>query len=1158
METRRPTVTIDLIDQESRRNALDVTRSFHVESPAGSGKTMLLTTRFVKLLGTVEHPSEILALTYTEKAAQEMRSRVVNALQRASRGEPADGDADGVLLRSAAGALERHGGRVDLAASSNALNIMTFHGFCRYLAARAPLEGGINPEFDIIDETMQPQMAKESIGFTITRLDRLPAGHASRTALENRLLYHDNNRRDLETELVDIIRRRDSFADLTGTIRESGGSDPARLTAVLKERTRFYVERRLAELEKNFGRSELGRSWNEFIHHLESEGAAAAGMLPRQTPSARWEDLSLWKSIAGVLLTKEGTPRKQLGPKAGFYQGFQKSEWGNRITGMPHHLASLLKETREFPAEDEPPADIDVLFDLIILCAEVIDDYERLCRRRSLVDFTGLEKCALRILDTADPSELSLFLDHRLTHILIDEFQDTNRTQWELLKYLVGGWEPGDGKTVFIVGDPKQSIYAFRNAEVGLFYEAKEGIPRPGLPPLTLSSLRLEANFRSHPRLIEWANDLFGTAVMTDPDADADETPFSPSTAADINGERETPRLDLAVFADPDRDRARDNEADWLASQVKKLVVETGGTQSLGILLFTRNRLTRYLKALRKAEVPVQVEEGLRLADRPEAAHLIQTARLLVRPHDDLAWASLLRSPWSWCDISILVETALSEGRSWIDKIRRTSRDRQELRSIVHALDRGLMRIGRDPLGTVVRKFWEDLDGPGITAAVYGMAGVANCIRLCEILNEADRGTPQESLARFENLMDGFYEPADPTTARSPVKMMTIHHAKGLEFDIVFLPFLDWRSLSGGNSKNPPYLVERIPGRREDHLIATAKDQRASAPHPLYKILQRFSKQRAWGEAKRWFYVAATRARFHLVMSGVADEKNDRLSAPSDSPLTWILEHEARSRVNPGIETLSSEGSFLSVSVNPPSVGNNERNVVKRPVVSLPPSIEITPEKPAFTVTPSPSAIPEAAPGSDFPGEPLPETSENGADTALTPGIPGKAAIRGTVLHRLLKHYIEKKRFPSSRSVAEALKREGLDGESALDIAPALLTEAADTVNSPFIAGLLNADGAIIHSEWKLEEALSPESLRSGAIDLAVFDGASWWIIDFKSGSPPDGRSVDDYVASESNRYRNQIEAYRRLVEAREESQSVPIRAGIFFTAPGIWSEVKP
>ncbi|OPL15298.1 MAG: hypothetical protein AVO39_02585 [delta proteobacterium MLS_D] len=1148
-------MTIDLIDQESRMNALDVTRSFHVESPAGSGKTMLLTIRFVKLLGTVEHPSEILALTYTEKAAQEMRSRVVNALQRARRGSPADGDADGVLLQSAAGALERHGGRIDLAASSNALNIMTFHGFCRYLAARAPLEGGINPEFDIIDETMQPQMAKESVDFTMERLGRLPVGHASRTALENRLLYHDNNRRDLEDELADIIQRRDSFADLTGTIRESGGSDPTRLTAVLKERTCFYVERRLAELEKYFVRSELGHRWNEFIHHLEAEGAAAAGMLPRQAPSARWENLYLWKAVAGVLLTKEGTPRKQLGPKTGFYQGFQKSEWGSRITGMPHRLASLLKETCEFPAEDESPADIDVLFDLIILCAEVIGDYEKLCRRRSLVDFTGLEQCALRILDTADPSELSLFLDHRLIHILIDEFQDTNRTQWKLLKYLVSGWEPGDGKTVFIVGDPKQSIYAFRNAEVGLFYEAKDGIPRPGLPPLILSSLRLDTNFRSHQRLIEWTNDLFGTTVMTDPDADADETPFSPSTAAGINGERETPRLDLAVFSDPDRDRARENEAVWLASQVKKLVVETGGTQSLGILLFTRNRLTRYLRALREAGVPVQVEEGLRLADRPETAHLIQMARLLVRPHDDLAWASLLRSPWSWCDISILVETALSEGHSWIDKIRRTSRDRRELQPIIRALDRGMMRIGRDPLGTVVRKFWEDLDGPGITAAVYGMAGVANCIRLCEILNEADRGTPQESLTRFENLMDGFYEPVDPTTARSPVKMMTIHRAKGLEFDIVFLPFLDWRSLSGGNSKNPPYLVERIPGRREDHLIATAKDRRASVPHPLYKILQRFSKQRAWGEAKRLFYVAATRARFHLVMSGVADKKNDCLSPPSDSPLTWILGHETRSRVNPGVETPSSGDSFLSVSVNPPPPGDDGRNVKNSTVVSLPPPIIITPEKPEFTVTPSPSFIPEATSGRDFPGEPVPETGKSAADTAL---IPARAAIRGTVLHRLLKYYIEKKRFPSSRSVVEALKREGLDGQSALDIAPTLLKEAADTVDSPFIAGLLNADGAIIHTEWKLEEALSSESIRSGAIDLAVFDGTCWWIVDFKSGSPAGGQSVDDYITSESNRYRNQIKAYRRLVEAREESQSAPIRAGIFFTAPGIWREVKP
>ncbi|MDD5476039.1 MAG: UvrD-helicase domain-containing protein, partial [Syntrophales bacterium] len=336
-------------DAPSRDDALDTNRSFHVESPAGSGKTMLLTTRFVKLLAESGHPSEILALTYTEKAALEMRTRIVDALRRAKESAPPTTPADKELLSAAEEALRHHRDRFDLLSSSSSLNIMTFHGFCHYLAARAPLEARLNPDFEVADDNMGQLLARESVTLFIDRLYKLARYDARRKALENRALYHDNNWRALTEELVGIIQKRDRFLDLVGIIMDSGTINMSLFEERLRERVRFYVERRLSELAGVFAVTSLGRRWKSFTAHLAQEKCGAAENLPLILPGASWEDLSNWNSIADCLLTKAGTVRKTLGQKTGFYPGFMKSEWGNLVTELSGKTARLLHEATGYP-----------------------------------------------------------------------------------------------------------------------------------------------------------------------------------------------------------------------------------------------------------------------------------------------------------------------------------------------------------------------------------------------------------------------------------------------------------------------------------------------------------------------------------------------------------------------------------------------------------------------------------------------------------------------------------------------------------------------------------------------------------------------------------------------------------------------------------------
>ncbi|MEA1970159.1 MAG: UvrD-helicase domain-containing protein, partial [Thermodesulfobacteriota bacterium] len=782
-------------DAEQRTAALDTCRSHHVESPAGSGKTLLLTRRFLKLLAEVRDPAEILAITFTEKAAGEMRQRITGALNISGGNRTPVNDPDGKMALLAGEALRAHKDKAHLLTSSDTLNIMTFHGFCSYIARRAPLEAGVAPDFKIIDDNAQAILIEETVRAALKGFFAYPETDYRRMAFENRLLYYNNNWNSISEEFREIIKNRGKLRDLTEIIRQTGGRGLLKLPVILNKRLRVYIEGRLRILLTDFKETELGQCWHDLTNHFTEQKTDMGAILPASLPGSEWEDLPLWQVIANALTIKAGTVRKSFGPKSGFYSNFRKTQWGEMITSMGDSCAAALAEIKGLPSPHDIESDMNILSDFIITAADIITRYETTCKERHIIDFTGLEQAALRALNDSDPSEIQLYLDHRIQHLLVDEFQDTNRAQWDLVSRLCGGWLPGDGRTVFIVGDPKQSIYSFRNAEVSLFMGAKLGIPTTsGGGKIPLDAHRLTTNFRSSKKLIEWANGLFGETVMKDPDPDADEVPFSPSEA--FSEKKDEGTISLSLFSDNDNERAKDNEAAWLAGKVGEVMKETGKDKSIAILLFTRNRIRRYLQAFKNEGIPVQVREGLGLMQRPEVTHLMKVAELMANPHDDLAWASILRSPWSWFDTNLLYETAQQEPESWMEKILLAAQIHPGMENLTTAIGNASRRVGRDPLGTTVRRFWEDLDGPGRTASMYGMAGVANCMQFLEILEDARQGTPLKDLDYVKATIGSRYEPADPAASRSPVQMMTIHKAKGLEFDIVFLPFMDWKPLS--------------------------------------------------------------------------------------------------------------------------------------------------------------------------------------------------------------------------------------------------------------------------------------------------------------------------------------------------------------------------
>ncbi len=1124
------------IDAEHRAAALDTSRSHHVESPAGSGKTLLLTRRFLKLLGEVRDPAEILAITFTEKAAGEMRQRITGFLE----GRTPANDPGGELTLLAERAIEAHRNKAHLLTAPDTLNIMTFHGFCSYIARRAPLEAGVAPDFEIIDDNDQAILLEETVRAALKGFFACSTSDSRRIAFENRLLYHNNNWRGISGEFTGIIKNRDRFRELIELIRQTGGRGLSELPALLDKRLRVYMESRLRNLILCLEETELGRCWQELAAHLADRGAPLGELLPSSLPGGGWENLPLWQAIANALTTKAGTPRKSFGPASGFYGGFSKTKWGAMITSMSDPCAAGFAEIKILPAPGDIDSDIDILSDFIIIAADLIDRYETICRERHVIDFAGLEHAALRALGGSDPSDIHLYLDHRIRHLLVDEFQDTNRAQWELVSRICGGWAQGDERTVFIVGDPRQSIYSFRNAEVSLFTEAKEGIPVPGGGKIPLDTHLLTTNFRSGGKLIEWINGLFGEVVMRDPDNDADEVPFNPS---EPYGDRNGGAVSLTLFAGSDTEAAKESEAAWLAGKVGETLRTAGEGTSIGVLLFTRNRISRYLRAFQEHGIPVQAREGLGLGQRPEVMHLMKIAELLANPHDDLAWASILRSPWSWFDMNLLYETAMRQPESWMEKILVAAGDHPDMDLITKAIENAVRRVGRDPLGTTVRTFWEDLDGPRKTAARYGMAGVANCTRFFEILDDAHRGIPLETLLQAKAMITSCYEPADPASSRSPVEIMTIHRAKGLEFDIVFLPFMDWAPLSDIPATSPPYLMERVPGTEGEYLVAMGKDKRRSETPPVFNLLKTFHRKRRWGEAKRLFYVAATRAREALYMSGIVKTDDENiLKTGKENILKWVMEYEGI--VEADIDDIPS-GRNIPVEINPdfPSAAPDG----KPEETSLPEPYALQPERPAYTTAKSPSSSAEEK----FLSEGKPSGDEADFKRA-----------RGTVIHAILNTVILGKAIPTEAAVARAMRAEGIGQDRAGETAAGILEEVRTTLADPFIVRLMKADE--VKSEWEIEDTPEENRIRSGSIDLAAREGDTWWICDFKTSRPEPGQPIEEFIAHEIELYRPQLMAYREMLAkigtlphfSKTSRPETNIRIGIYLTALPKWEEL--
>jgi len=716
-----------------------------------------------------------------------------------------------------------------------------------------------------------------------------------------------------------------------------------------------------------------------------------------------------------------------------------------------------------------------------------------------------LTLAALRALGSADePTDLLLRLDSRYDHLLLDEFQDTSDAQYELLASITAGWTAGDGRTLFAVGDPMQSIYRFRDAEVRLFLDAQAD---SRIGDVTVRVIDLARNFRSQGAVVEWVNSIFPAVLAPRSNPWRGAVSFAPAVATHAAVRDARPTVDLVPTADAEAERVVRRVTEALAADAPEIA----------ILVRMRSALDRILPELRAARIPFAAVELDALGARQSVLDLTSLTHALVQPADCLASLAVLRAPWCGLVLSDLLAVASHAPSGLRDLLIRrreiagiSSDGHDRLDRVAAALEPAFAERGRVPLSECVRGAWLALGGPATLDEPIDHDAAS---RFLALLAAHEAGGDVRDWNELQQALAIMY-PTPATGPEARVQVMTLHKAKGLEFDTVILP-----GLARGPKRDDEELL-RWRTRPHDLLLAPIKAS-GGDDDPIYAYLDVLANAEADHELGRLLYVGATRARtrLHLIATAQTDEGGDSRQARWKPPRT----DSALAKLWPALD--------LPPAVAVPNSAANAAHSVPPPLVRFPAG---------FSIPPLPGAVAMEA---DAPAAAI--------ETAIAfEWAHATAAAIGTVTHRLLAQLAREgiAQWTSERVAAlnprvlMELRSEGVDEDqlahAAGDVDRAVRRLLADP-RGRWLFDPAHADAA---SEWALAGIDKGAVVHVSLDRTFVADGVRW-IVDFKTGRH-EGGDATAFLAREEERYRPQLERYARIVR---ELDPRPIRLALYY-----------
>jgi ATP-dependent helicase/nuclease subunit A len=1029
-------------DAAARSRALDPSASFIVQAPAGSGKTELLIQRYLVLLARVERPEEIAAITFTRKAAAEMRRRVFEALAAAHGPRPATAH-HAVTYDLARAALARDAAMGwQLEQNAARLRVQTIDALCVSLTRQMPVLSRFGGQPESIDDA-SAHYAEAARNL----LAALEDGDDEAGAHVARLLVHlDNDAAQAESLLAALLAQRDPWLRHLGTPPER-----RELEATLA-RVRVAAVRR--------------------ARALIPDGPA----IPRLPPL---EDVDAWRALAGEWLTADG-------------------KWRKRPTCAPAALQAIdglreaMRGVQSLPEARYSDAQWEALDAIRRLMPRAAAELRLVFARHGQADFTEIAQAALRALDAGEgPTDLMLALDYRIRHLLVDEFQDTSITQRDLLRQLTAGWEAGDGRTLFVVGDPMQSVYRFREAEVALFLEAR----REGIGSVALEPLVLTANFRSQAGVVDWVNRAFRGVMPQADDPATGAVSYAPSVAVH-------PALAAAVHVHPFFDgdcTGEGREVARIAREALAAPVAPGGRPpTVAILVRARTHLEDIVPALRAAGVPFRAVDIEPLAHRPVVQDLLALTRALSHLADRVAWLAVLRAPWAGLTLRDLEAIAGGGDPATIwERIGDESvvgalgeDGRARLARVRGVMGRALARRARGALRDAVEGAWLALQGPACLEARADLDDAEAYLAHLEGHEEAGR---LPALADFEAGLARLFARPDAEAAER-LQVMTIHNAKGLEFDTVIVP-----GLQSGTARDDRTLfmwMETLEG-----LLLAPVNPAGTDKDPLYEMIRGLEQEKSDHEGGRLLYVAATRARSALHLLG--DCRRDAGGGVKDPPRGSLLA-KLWPLVAPAFEAAPSPIAAQAGGIVAPSREDELLRLVEPATLEVPPPV-------AWVAPPE----------------------EGRVRDAIEFSWAGQAARHvGSVVHRWLQRVADDElrdwdrgRIESSRdAIAIELAARGVAPGEVEAAVRRVIAAVAASIEDPRGRWLLGPQPSA-RNEYRISALVHGERRRLVIDRMFVDAEGRSWIVDYKTSSH-EGADPEAFLAAEQERYRGQLEGY--------------------------------
>jgi len=1056
------------VDARAREEAIDPTRSIVLQAPAGSGKTTVLTERFIRLLATVDEPEEILAVTFTRKAAAAMRARIVGTL---GKHPPASS-----RVRA-----------WDLASNPGRLRIQTIDSFNFWLASQLPVSAKAGGTLSVDDRP-------EELYARAARAALVEGEEDREIAPDIELLFErlDNRWNNVEELLAQMLEKRAHW------LRHVMGPDRAALRA-----------RMTASLKDLIGES-LASAHAKLPAGLAAELAGLLGVGPL---GADAQHLPAWQQLSGSVLTDKDTWRKFQNATAPGRRALASAIV--RLSAVPG-LREALQEIKCLPPAALDPDDARALDALARVLQRGAAHLQLEFSAAGRVDHTYVAGAAREALaHEREPTDLALKAGLSLKHILVDEFQDISLGQFALLEALTIGWEEGDGRTLFVVGDPMQSIYQFREAEVGLFLRIRD----QGIGALRLQRLHLTRNFRAVAPLIDFANARFARLLPESDDVRTSAVSFTPSLATRVAGAG--PAVEMSWYA-PD-DRA--GEAQAIAAQIAALKKHSPAA-TIAVLVNARPHAGPISAALTAAGVGFVGVKIVPLAELSVIRDLLALTRALHHLGDRAAWLVVLRAPWCGATLATLVELSqrndpllLAEALADESRLARCApEERARLGRVRGVLERALAARAYAPLAEWLQSTWVQLGG----CDAYSVAELNYARAFFTAIAEQAANGNWHGPDDLGVLLRQLFATAEDTRD-NPVQIMTIHHAKGLEFDHVFVPCLE-RGVNSGREPLMRWLDLPRRGGGSDLLVAPVPRTGAKEGGALGRYIKQLMKTRRENEQLRLLYVASTRARETLHLSAAPPLKADGTLAPRAGTLL--------ARLVPALDAAEMAGSAAAPEASSPRS--------ERPLQRLHGAWH-------------PMALPAAPAWQRLPVE------RQSLESLEFSWVGETARHIGTVVHAALERFAQRVALPGSADISadreryrRQLARHGVPGAD-LDAAAGRVIEALTrTCADERGRWILSSAHREATSELALT-GIASGRLQSVIIDRSFIDEHGVrWVIDFKTSSHA-GADTEAFLERELERYRAQLESHSQLVRALGPE---PVRAALYLPLLGAFREL--